>query len=54
MKKLKLANVHWIVVDYTGIDLIPENWQTVEIDTDETINSGYQLLRWSEDNERCP
>ncbi|MAH91403.1 MAG: hypothetical protein CMA11_06505 [Euryarchaeota archaeon] len=50
----ELANVHWIVVDYTGIDLIPENWQTVEIDTDETINSGYQLLRWSEDNERCP
>ena len=50
----ELSNVYWIVVDYTGIDSIPENWQSVEIDTDSTINSGYQLLKWGEFDERCP
>ena len=50
----ELENVYWIVVDYTGLEGVPEGWNSIEIKTDLTINLGYQLLEWGGENERCP
>lgn len=50
----KMSNVHWIVVDYTGIETVPENWEEIEIEFDSDIHEGYRLLKWGEDFARCP
>ena len=48
-----LKNIHWIVVDYTGLDETPEGWKSVEIDRKSSINPGYQLLVWAGESIRC-
>jgi len=48
-----LKNVHWIVVDYTGLDDLPAGWKSVEIDRSSVINPGYQLLEWAGESVRC-
>jgi len=48
-----LRNVHWIVVDYTGLDELPEGWNAIEIDSELTINEGYRLFEWSGESARC-
>ncbi len=48
-----LENVHWIVVDYTGLDDFPVGWKSVEIDRSSAINPGYQLLEWADESTRC-
>ena len=49
-----LKEIAWIVVDYTGIDTIPDGWESVEIKTDDVINLQYRLLKWGESYVRCP
>ncbi|MEL0101446.1 MAG: hypothetical protein VW862_07085 [Euryarchaeota archaeon] len=49
-----LKEIAWIVVDYTGIDTIPDGWESVEIETDDVINLQYRLLKWGESYDRCP
>ena len=49
-----LKEIAWIVVDYTGIDTIPDGWESVEIKTDDVINLQYRLLKWGESYDRCP
>ncbi len=49
-----LKEIAWIVVDYTGIDTIPDGWESVEIETDDVINLQYGLLKWGESYDRCP
>ncbi len=49
-----LKEIAWIVVDYTGIDTIPDGWESVEIKTDDVINVQYRLLKWGESYDRCP
>jgi hypothetical protein len=48
-----LRDVHWIVVDYTGLDELPEGWNVIEIDSQSTINEGYRLFEWSGESTRC-
>ena len=48
-----LRDVHWIVVDYTGLDKIPEGWNAIEIDSESSINEGYRLFEWSGESVRC-
>lgn len=48
-----LENVHWIVVDYTGLDDTPAGWKNVEINRESNINPGYQLLEWAGESAMC-
>lgn len=49
-----LSDVEWIIVGYSGIPNIPDNWIEVEINTDLVDNTEYSLLKWGEDFARCP
>ncbi|CAI8311546.1 MAG: Uncharacterised protein [Candidatus Poseidoniaceae archaeon] len=48
-----LRDVHWIVVDYTGLDKIPEGWNAIKIDSRSSINEGYRLFEWSGESAKC-
>ena len=49
-----LLDIEWIIVGYSGISEIPDNWIEVEIDSDLVENTDYKLLKWGEDFARCP